>query len=323
MKNKYWLGLVMLGFLILPFIGRAETLATKLKGRILLQVEANGEAWYINPANEERYFLGRPADAFQLMRDLGLGISNADYDAWKGIAPSRLSGKILLKVQANGEAYYVNPLDLKLHFLGRPDDAFALMRKLGLGISDANLLQIKIRTGYGIQIIPTGNGSTNTTATTTEEIVIEEEVATSTDTNLPEEEVATTTPEVLPTCEFTAEYFKNMELSGFPVLTQKEIGINHEWWTGKPEGVNYKDEFSARWTGDCDFLAGDYKFTAVFDDAVKVYVDDVLIINSWEKIFEKKTIEKDLTLTAGKHKVVVEYFEYRLDALVKVDWQKK
>ena len=48
-------------------------------GKILLQVENNGEAWYINPENNKRYFLGRPVDAFQIMRNLGLGISNDDF----------------------------------------------------------------------------------------------------------------------------------------------------------------------------------------------------------------------------------------------------
>lgn len=324
MKNKYLVGLALLAVLFAPLAGNAETLAERLSGRILLQVEANGEAWYLSPENGERYYMGRPDDAFRLMRELGLGISNADFDSWKGVAPSRLAGKILLKVQANGEAYYVNPLDYKMHFLGRPDDAFALMRNLGLGISNANLLMIKVRAGYDVKVVPAETGS----ETVVVEIPVEETVASSTEDLPVVEEVATTTPPVeepvvLPTCDFTTEYFKNMELSGYPVLTKTETGISHEWWTGKPEGVNYSNEFSARWTGNCDFLAGDYKFTAVFNDAVKVYVDDVLIINSWEKIFDIKTIEKDLTMTAGKHKVVVEYFEYILDASVKVDWQKK
>ena len=40
------------------------------KGRILLQVENNGEAWYVNPDDSKRYFLGRPADALKLLADL-------------------------------------------------------------------------------------------------------------------------------------------------------------------------------------------------------------------------------------------------------------
>ena len=131
-----FLGLTPINFL------HADNLASRLKGRILLQVESSGEAWYINPDNEHRYYLGRPVDAFQVMRDLGLGISNKDFDSFYGYAPKRLSGKILLKVEDNGKAYYVNPVDLKLHYLGRPADAFQVMRDLGLGISNNDLSTI-------------------------------------------------------------------------------------------------------------------------------------------------------------------------------------
>lgn len=55
-----------------------SALAIKYKGRIFLQVESKGEAWYISPADGNRYFLARPADAFNIMRSLGVGISNAD-----------------------------------------------------------------------------------------------------------------------------------------------------------------------------------------------------------------------------------------------------
>jgi len=59
----------------------AETsLGEKLKGRILLSVEENGEAWYINPNNLNRYYLGRPNDAFNILKNLGEGISNEDLN---------------------------------------------------------------------------------------------------------------------------------------------------------------------------------------------------------------------------------------------------
>jgi hypothetical protein len=118
--------------------------APDLNGRILLQVQAQGQAWYVNPVNSQRYYLGRPADAFNVMRSLGLGISNLDLTAVQKKVPSRLVGRILLQVQAQGQAYYVNPVDLKLYYLGRPTDAYALMRAQGLGITDANLALIPV-----------------------------------------------------------------------------------------------------------------------------------------------------------------------------------
>ena len=51
------------------------------KGEIFLQVHNNGEAWYIYPDSLKRYFLGRPHDAFTIMHDFGLGISNANFNS--------------------------------------------------------------------------------------------------------------------------------------------------------------------------------------------------------------------------------------------------
>jgi len=121
-----------------------KALAKRLAGRILLQVQSKGEAWYVNPVNQAKYFLGRPADAFNIMRKLGLGINNKNFDSYKGKAPVRLAGRILLKVEDHGKAYYVNPVDLKMHYLGRPADAFSVMRTLGLGITNDNLRQISV-----------------------------------------------------------------------------------------------------------------------------------------------------------------------------------
>lgn len=132
------------GIMAMPSATKAESLGSKLSGRILLAVQAKGEAWYVNPVNQQRYFLGRPLDAFNLMQQFGLGISNKDFDSFNGKAPARLSGRILLKVEDLGKAYYANPLDLKLYFLGRPSDAFNLMRELGLGITNLNLDKIPV-----------------------------------------------------------------------------------------------------------------------------------------------------------------------------------
>jgi len=130
------------GLLVMPSMTKASDLRTTLSGRILLAVEDNGEAWYVDPSNKEKYFLGQPLDAFNLMQQIGLGITNKDFNLLNGGVPSRLSGKILLKVEDSGRAYYVNPTNRKLYYMGTPSDAFRVMRELGLGISNKDLATI-------------------------------------------------------------------------------------------------------------------------------------------------------------------------------------
>ena len=174
-----------------------SSLYNNVKGKIILQVEENGEAYYVHPKSENMYFLGRPTDAFSVMRSQGVGITNSnlekipvglgnisgddsDGDGLTDIIEDALGtdkektdtdgdsftdkeeiennytplgsgklnidtsftdnqkGMIFLQVEQNGEAWYVNPSDAKRYFLGRPTDAFNVMRFLGLGISNAN-----------------------------------------------------------------------------------------------------------------------------------------------------------------------------------------
>lgn len=112
-----------------------------VSGMILLQVEENGEAWYIYPINGERYYLARPVDAFRIMKKLSLGAKH-DFIVNTEIFPERLSGRILLDVEKNGEAYYIYPGDLKKYYLARPTDAFRIMREFGLGITNIDLAEI-------------------------------------------------------------------------------------------------------------------------------------------------------------------------------------
>jgi hypothetical protein len=195
------IAVVALSTLII-FPAKAESLSDQLKGRILLQVEENGEAWYVNPSDAQRYYMGRPNDAFSLMRALGVGITNddlskiqladsnlngvdtdgdglpdiieqglgtdinsqdSDGDGYSdkteivnGYSPlsletsliidntfaSKHKGRIFLQVGSAGEAWYVNPLDSKRYYLGRPADAFNVMRSLGTGITTTDLEKI-------------------------------------------------------------------------------------------------------------------------------------------------------------------------------------
>ncbi len=124
----------------------SQTLRQRLGGRILLAVQSRGQAWYVNPVDDKRYFLGRPADAFNLMRRLALGISNQNFSALEKnpSAWRRLAGRILLKPADHGRAYYFSAVNLRLYYLGRPADAFRVMRTQALGITNGNLAEIPI-----------------------------------------------------------------------------------------------------------------------------------------------------------------------------------
>lgn len=125
-----------------------ETFSGRLKGKILLKVEGKGEAFYVNPTDGAAYYLGRPSNAFEIMRFLSLGISEDNFaklQAGDHGLLARLEGKIVLRVAKDGEAWYL-PLKSKTPlYLGRPADAFRIMREQGIGISDSNLSKLELK----------------------------------------------------------------------------------------------------------------------------------------------------------------------------------
>ena len=144
---KKILSLAAVALILLPQAGQgaALNLADRLRGQVLLAVEAKGEAWYVNPANNLRYYLKDGNAAYGLMRSLGLGLSESDYaqlSAGSASLRAAVRGKIVLRVGAHGEAYYLCPRTGKLAYLKDGAAAYGVMRECGLGIGNKDLAQI-------------------------------------------------------------------------------------------------------------------------------------------------------------------------------------
>lgn len=144
-KFRFILALFVLVFV--PNLASAEQgMAQRLSGRVLLEVERHGEAWYVSPSDGRRYFLGGPEDAHALLSEQGLGITDADLariplpdESGDETTAQRLAGRILLQVESRGEAWYVDPSDLKRYRLSTPTETFRVLQHRGLGISNANI----------------------------------------------------------------------------------------------------------------------------------------------------------------------------------------
>jgi hypothetical protein len=55
-----------------------NNLAKRMSGRILLQIEKNGEAWYVDPKSLNKFFLADGTSAYGALRRFGLGITNKE-----------------------------------------------------------------------------------------------------------------------------------------------------------------------------------------------------------------------------------------------------
>ncbi len=116
-----------------------------------------------------------------------------------------------------------------------------------------------------------------------------------------------------------ATYWNNRTLSGTAVLQRQEAALNHDWGQGSPDPLVNSDSFSARWTQTLTLPAGTYRFTATMDDGMRVWVDGVLIIDSWWDS-QVHSMSADVYLPAGNHHIRVEYYEAGGQAVAKLNW---
>lgn len=114
-------------------------------------------------------------------------------------------------------------------------------------------------------------------------------------------------------------YWNNRDLSGEPVLVRQDASINFDWGGGSPAPQVFADNFSAQWTQTANLPAGTYRFTATTDDGMRVWVNNVMIIDSWFDS-QARNITADVYLGAGSHTITVRYYEAGGVAVAKMSY---
>ncbi|MBI5531049.1 MAG: hypothetical protein HY918_06160 [Candidatus Doudnabacteria bacterium] len=120
--------------------------------------------------------------------------------------------------------------------------------------------------------------------------------------------------------EFNACFYNSMDLSS-PAATGTTKEINFDWGFGSPATGVRVDNFSARWQGYFNFENGLYRFSATSDDGARVYVDDQLVISQWND-HPATRYTNDIRLSAGRHYVLMDYYDNMASAIAKLSWQK-
>ena len=122
-----------------------------------------------------------------------------------------------------------------------------------------------------------------------------------------------------------ADYWDNMTLTGNAVISREDETLDFDWGDGSPGTGISGDRFSARWERHLDISAdeaGNYIFTVEVDDGVRLWVDDVLQIDSWIEQ-AKASYEAKLHLSEGQHLIRVEYYELAGAASISVSWERE
>lgn len=109
-----------------------------------------------------------------------------------------------------------------------------------------------------------------------------------------------------------AAYFNNETLAGPPVFTRTDKQISFNFWAGSAPapGVN-DDHFSVRWTGSLKVPeTGYFNIGMEADDGFRLYLDDKLIIDTWENNPLCEWENKPVNLEKDKYyNLKIEYHE--------------
>jgi hypothetical protein len=114
------------------------------------------------------------------------------------------------------------------------------------------------------------------------------------------------------------QYWDNTTLTGDPVLERVDPAINFSWGNNAPDPRLPADGFSVRWKRKISVIEGRYRISVQADDGVRVYVDSVLLIDSFNaRGIVAKTAY--VTLQPGNHDIQVDYVDHTGQATIKVD----
>lgn len=206
------------------------------------------------------------------------------------------------------------------------------MRENGVGID-------RLLVTTNISCVPTGFGDNcpvpTNTPTETPTIAFTPtptSIPTSTPTPLP-----TSTPTPIPTVNPTSIptsppsptpvangllgiYFNNLDFTGTSLM-KIDPSINFNWGSGAPATGIAGDTFSVRWTGYVvPRYTQSYTFFAKTDDGVRLWVNNVQIINNWRNQSAKE-VSGSISLVAGqRYPIRMDYYENGGKAVAELRW---
>lgn len=137
------------------------------------------------------------------------------------------------------------------------------------------------------------------------------------------------TSSVIPICDtlvsgIYGQYFTNTTLSGSATATRLDGPIDFNWGTAAPGpsgiGIN---TFSVRWEGVLRVTeTGNYSFQTVSDDGVRLWVNEVQLINNWTDHSSTINTSAQIALTAGQtYTIRLEFYENGGSAEIRLRWQ--
>jgi glyoxylase-like metal-dependent hydrolase (beta-lactamase superfamily II) len=118
-----------------------------------------------------------------------------------------------------------------------------------------------------------------------------------------------------------AEYWGNQTLWWDPIVkVNGGDGPLDQRWFGEAPAVGLPaDHFSSRFRRTVSFDAGRWRFDLFADDGVRLWIDDLLVVDEWQD--QVAVFTPTVSLAAGDHDLKIEHYENLGHAKIGLDWK--
>lgn len=121
--------------------------------------------------------------------------------------------------------------------------------------------------------------------------------------------------------QWLAQYYNNPYLQGIPVNTRNEAGVNNNWGYGSPDPQVPGDYFSARYSASLPVYGGTYRLNVTTDAGVRLWIDNLPVIDQWTTLPQITTYSIDVGLSDGVHNFRLEYYHWTGVATIRFDYR--
>lgn len=119
-------------------------------------------------------------------------------------------------------------------------------------------------------------------------------------------------------------YYSNQDKTfiGSPTLVRVDAVVDFNWGDGSPDALVSVDKFTARWEGEIKpIFSGLHTFYLKGDDGVRLWVNNVQLINGWMDQGPTTYAGEIMLDTSQKYPIRIEYYENAGGATVELTWK--
>lgn len=128
------------------------------------------------------------------------------------------------------------------------------------------------------------------------------------------------------TANWIGQFYPNADFQGSPSIASFPNGLNVNWGNNAPtDGFGNPipnipaGTYSARFVANVQFTAGFYEFVSTFDDGVRIFIDGLLVLDSFGNT-GLSTSSVLLNIPGGVNTVIVEYVNRGDAGVLQVGW---